>query len=133
MDFYGTWCPACIDLMPVLVDLYARYRGQGLEILSIAFEPLDDPKLVAKQVERLKKSYGIAWKSSIRDVDQRSTILKDLENAEGFPITLFVDRNGMVRGMHSGFVSAAIGDDHKKLLEKFETLTKQILETGDGE
>lgn len=127
VDFYGTWCPACVDLMPVLVDLHSRYNERGLEVLSIAFEPSDDPKLVKQQVQRLKDRYDIPWESTIKDVDQRPIVLRNLENAEGFPVTAFVGRDGIVRGLHSGFVSAAAGEDHQKLLQKFETLTKRIV------
>lgn len=132
VDLYGTWCPACIDLMPALVDLYARYHDQGLEILSIAFEPSDDPELAERQVAEFKKHYGITWKSAIRDADDMAMALEDLENADGFPITLFVNRDGDVVGMHSGFVSAAAGEEHTKLLEKLDRLTQEIVAPSQG-
>ncbi|MCP4447528.1 MAG: TlpA family protein disulfide reductase [Myxococcales bacterium] len=132
MDFYGTWCSTCIDLMPVLVDLYARYKGDGLEILSIAFEPSDDKDLVAKQVALFRERYGITWESSTRDVEDLDVIFEELENTEGFPLVFFVDRAGTVRGLHSGFVSGAAAVDHAELLEKFETLTKLIVAPMDA-
>ncbi|MGH9851555.1 MAG: TlpA disulfide reductase family protein, partial [Blastocatellia bacterium] len=34
----GSWCPNCHDEAPVLQEFYDRYRAQGLEIVSLAFE-----------------------------------------------------------------------------------------------
>lgn len=127
LDFYGTWCSTCIDLMPVLVDLNARYKDQGLEIFSIAFEPSDDEKLVAKQVKLFEEKYGITWKSSTRDVEDLDVIFEQLENTEGFPITFFINRDGTLQGLHSGFVSAAAKEEHANLLAKYERLTQEIL------
>lgn len=127
LDFYGTWCSTCMDLMPVLVDLYARYKDQGLVIHSIAFEPSDNKELVAKQVALFEERYGVTWESSIRDVEDLDVIFEQLENTEGFPITFFVNRDGSLQGLHSGFVSAAAKEEHEKLLEKYEKLTKEIL------
>tara|TARA_R110002096_G_scaffold401386_6_gene598278 strand:- start:14633 stop:15910 length:1278 start_codon:yes stop_codon:yes gene_type:complete len=127
LDFYGTWCSTCMDLMPVLVDLYARYKDQGLVVYSIAFEPSDDAELVKKQVELFEDKYGITWESSTRDVDDLEVIFEQLENTEGFPMTFFVNRDGTLQGLHSGFVSPAAAEEHAKLLEKYEALTKQIL------
>mgnify|MGYP003634081659 FL=1 len=113
--------------MPVLVDLYARYKDQGLVVYSIAFEPSDDAELVKKQVELFEDKYGITWESSTRDVDDLEVIFEQLENTEGFPMTFFVNRDGTLQGLHSGFVSPAAAEEHAKLLEKYEALTKQIL------
>ena len=128
VDLYGTWCPACIDLMPVLVSLYERHRAEGLEILSIALEPGDDEALATQQVELFKKRYGITWPSAIRlDDEIKAGLPPELENVQGFPVTLFVDRKGEVHAMHSGFVSAAAGEEHQRLVKRFEDWTDAIL------
>ena len=45
VDFWATWCAPCVASVPELRELYARYRDQGLEIVSISLdekrEPLD--------------------------------------------------------------------------------------------
>ena len=34
----GTWCPNCHDEAQYLVQLYKKYRDQGLEIVALDFE-----------------------------------------------------------------------------------------------
>ena len=34
----GSWCPNCHDEAPFLVELYRKYHGQGLEVVSLSFE-----------------------------------------------------------------------------------------------
>ena len=34
----GSWCPNCHDEAPFLVELYKKYRSQGLEIVELSFE-----------------------------------------------------------------------------------------------
>jgi thiol-disulfide isomerase/thioredoxin len=34
----GTWCPNCHDEAQYLVQLYAKYHAQGLEIVALDFE-----------------------------------------------------------------------------------------------
>ena len=34
----GSWCPNCHDETPFLVELYKKYRKQGLEIVELSFE-----------------------------------------------------------------------------------------------
>src|SRR3954454_3611796 len=35
-DFWATWCVPCKVETPAFVDLYARYKEQGLEIVGIS-------------------------------------------------------------------------------------------------
>ena len=34
VHFWATWCPPCIGKMPHLADLQARYKGQGVTVIS---------------------------------------------------------------------------------------------------
>src|SRR5262245_6284391 len=37
VDLWGTWCGPCREAVPVLVDLYGKYKQQGLEIVGFGF------------------------------------------------------------------------------------------------
>ncbi len=42
VDIFGTWCPNCHDEAPLLEQLYRKYHTQGLVIVGLAYEYVDD-------------------------------------------------------------------------------------------
>ena len=54
----GSWCPNCHDEAPLLVELYKKYRAQGLEIVLLSFEEAEQMKNPAR-VRAFMKKYGI--------------------------------------------------------------------------
>lgn len=36
LDFWATWCSACIEEIPMLREVYAKYHEKGVEIYSVA-------------------------------------------------------------------------------------------------
>jgi Redoxin len=60
IDFWATWCVPCVNEMPAMKKLYAKYHEQGVEFLGVS---LDHPE---KQggLDRLRKyvkENGITW------------------------------------------------------------------------
>lgn len=39
LDFWATWCSGCVEAIPKLKELYAKYHEKGLEIYSVAENP----------------------------------------------------------------------------------------------
>jgi cytochrome c biogenesis protein CcmG/thiol:disulfide interchange protein DsbE len=38
VDLWGTWCAPCREAVPALVDLYAKYKHHGLEIVGFSYD-----------------------------------------------------------------------------------------------
>ncbi len=130
VDFFGTWCPACLDLSPQLVRLYNSYRSKGLVMLSIAIEPPGDAAQTERRLAEYRKRYGITWDIAVRYVDDFTTVMPpEIENALGFPLTIFVRRDQTIAGVHTAFVSDAARPEHKEVLERFDQWAKEIVES----
>jgi len=131
VDYFGTWCPACMDQTPFLVELYKRHHADGLEILSLAVEGTTDDAYNQTQVEYFRKRYAVPWPIVVLpsdDYTQSERLLPpELEGTGGYPITIFIDRDRTVRAVHSGFYGPAAGDDHHRLVKKFERYVAELL------
>jgi thiol-disulfide isomerase/thioredoxin len=128
VDFFGTWCPACLDLTPQLVRLYNTYKDQGLVMLSIAIEPPGDAAQTERRLAEYRKKYGVTWDIAVRYVDDYTTVIpEEIENALGFPVTIFVRRDQSIAGVHTAFVSDAARPEHKAVLERFDQWAREIV------
>ena len=38
LDFWATWCKPCRTEMPIFNQLYAQYKGRGLQVVGIAVD-----------------------------------------------------------------------------------------------
>jgi len=38
VDFWATWCPPCLEMIPVLTKLHKNYSDKGLVILAISLD-----------------------------------------------------------------------------------------------
>jgi thiol-disulfide isomerase/thioredoxin len=43
VDFWATWCPSCVELLPHNVALQKRFAGRGLVVATVSMDELDDP------------------------------------------------------------------------------------------
>ena len=133
VELAGGWCATCKVAAPFLVDLYRRYHGKGLEIITLIYEFTDDKAYNQAQAKLFKDVYGITWDVIAVDgsVDSFADIipsqLKDVDVA-GFPIALFVDKKGILRGLHAGFPSPSAKAEFSSVTREFETTVKALLD-----
>ncbi len=119
-----------MDETPFLVDLYRRYHPRGLEILTVSLEATEEPAVNAKQVAYFREHFGIPWRIDILPGELTETealLPPELENTGGFPITLFINRDGTVADLHSGFYGPAAPAEHAALKRRFEASVERIL------
>ena len=92
VDFWGTWCPVCVEEMPELKTLYEKYNKNGFEIVGINF---DDDK---NKVQRFVKEQGMAWPQYFggRETNRFSAQY----SLNYFPVAWLADRKGILRDIH---------------------------------
>ncbi len=123
----GTWCPNCHDEAQYLVQLDKKYRDKGLAIVALDFEEPEQQKSLARQRAFVKK-YGVQYTYLIAgapsDIGEK---LPQLVNLNTWPATIFVGRDGLVKGVHSGFASPASGQFNEELQKDFTARIEQLL------
>jgi thiol-disulfide isomerase/thioredoxin len=126
----GSWCPNCHDEAAFLEPLYREYRGKGLEIVSLQFEHFGDFPRAAAATQRFRQHYGIEYTTliaGISDKDEAAKKLPMLERFYAFPTTIFVDRKGVVRKIHTGFSGPATGDHYTQFVGEVKATLDQLL------
>jgi len=126
----GTWCPSCHDEAQFMVPFEQAYSDQGLEVVYIMFEYSDDFADSEAQLRAFKKRYQVdhpilfAGESSRESRGEKLPMLNDIV---AFPTTLFVDRGGKVRRIHTAFPGPATGQEHEDYKREFRAFVEMLL------
>jgi peroxiredoxin len=94
LDFWATWCSACLEELPKLNKAYSMYRDKGFEVLSIVLNPGD-----LDEIHRVKKEQKIEF-PILLDSNWDVANLYGLEGP--VPVVLVIDGKGVIRFTHFG-------------------------------
>ena len=123
----GSWCPNCHDETPFLVELYKKYRTQGLEIVELSFEEEAQIKNPVR-VKAFNKRYGVEYTTLIPgEPKELNDKVPQGVNLNSFPTTFFLGRDGRVRSSHAGFAGKASGKFHTELKDEYTALIERLL------
>src|SRR6185369_15440866 len=123
----GSWCPNCHDETPFLVELYKKYKKQGLEIAELSFEEEAQIKNPVR-VRAFNKRYGVDYTVLIPgEPKELNEKVPQGVNLNSFPTTFFLGRDGRVRSAHAGFAGKASGKFHTELKEEVTALVERLL------
>jgi thiol-disulfide isomerase/thioredoxin len=101
VDFWASWCPPCRAETPVLRDLYARHRDDGLEVIGVSVQESS-----ADDIRRYVDAYGIGYPIV---ADLTGSIFRAWQ-VYGLPTQFILDRDGMIRAVVQGPVDAATAE-----------------------
>jgi thiol-disulfide isomerase/thioredoxin len=58
VDFWGDFCIPCKKGFPHVVDLHKKYAQEGLIVISVSLDPIDDPSTSQANALRFLKKMG---------------------------------------------------------------------------
>jgi len=126
----GTWCPNCNDEARFMNAMHEQYREQGLEVIALMFEHFEDHAVAAERVSHFRDKHEIEFHTLIAGISDKADAaekLPALESVFAFPTTIFIDRQGKVRKIHSGFSGPGTGKYHEELKVRFEDIVVDLL------
>lgn len=88
VNFWATWCEACVDEMPSLVQLRNSYKSKGFEVVGINLD--ENP---ATAVPRAEKELGIQF-PVFSDSEGK---IADYFDVHAIPLSVVVDTSGASR------------------------------------
>jgi peroxiredoxin len=93
INFWATWCGPCRQEMPLLDELYGKYQRAGLVMLSVNID--DNAAPAIEMAQTLKISYPVLF-------DSRKEVSRAYD-VSAMPVTVLVDRAGVVRYVSDGY------------------------------
>ncbi len=128
VDYFGSWCPVCIDLTPELVRIQREHATSGLQVLSIALEPPGDETETRRRLDEFRAEFGMTWPFHIVFTDDfNGAVAPEVVDATGFPVTIFLRRDHTVAAVHTGFISRAAGPEHDAAVKLIEGYVQEIV------
>src|SRR5207245_2843526 len=110
-----------------LVQLYKKYRSQGLEIVALDFEEPEQQDDLAR-VKAFVKQYGVEYTYLIAGAPvEMWEKVPQAVNLNTWPATLFVGRDGKVKAIHAGFAAPASGTFNNQLKDEFTSTIERLL------
>lgn len=133
LQILGSWCPNCLDETPFMTNYYDENHEKGVEFIGIDFERTDDfeksKKALNSFFKRFEINYPIVF-SGVASSDPELTekVFPDLPvKISAFPSSIFIDKEGFIRKVHSGFSGPATGKYHEQYKEEFHEIVESLL------
>ncbi len=126
----GTWCPNCHDEARFMAPLYEKYRSKGLEVVALMYEHFENREVAARQVVRFRDKFDIGYETLLAGISSKTdaaATLPSLNAVLAFPTTIFVDRSGRVRRIHTGFSGPGTGEHYAALTAEITAFIDELL------
>jgi hypothetical protein len=118
-----------------MAPLYRKYHDQGLEVVALMFEHFEEFELAATQVRHFREKFDIEYDTliaGISDKTEAAKVLPALNAVLAYPTTVFIDRSGQVRQIHTGFAGPGTGEHYERLQRDFkERIDTLLAESAD--
>lgn len=130
IQLLGSWCPNCMDETSFLAPYYQKHHQRGVEIIGLAYERSPDFAQAKARLEKLKQRYQIGYELLVAGVSNKTEAAKTLPALNAvlaFPTTIFIDKKGKVRRIHTGFTGAGTGTYYDKFKDEFKDFINELL------
>lgn len=131
VQFFGSWCPNCMDETAYLTSFYSRYQSKGVEIIALAYERSTDPQRALKNVSRLRDRFNVSYDMLLTGyTNDKSEVAKSipmLKSFIAFPTLMIIDKKGKVRKIHTGFSGPGTGTHYTNFVSDFEKEIDMLL------
>ncbi len=129
IQIYGSWCPNCLDEAKFL-NAWKKKVSTEIEIIPIGFEKANNKKEAIGHIKRKIDKLGLKYKFYLGSYDKDKVgvldILSFLENHLSYPTMIFVNRQGKVHKIHTGFSGPATEIYFQAFVYKFVKTIKEL-------
>jgi thiol-disulfide isomerase/thioredoxin len=133
VQIFGTWCPNCLDESRYYSDYYKKNKNKGVEFVALAFEYVKTKEKAFEHIHKFKKDIGIDYPILLAQIGttnkkKAQEKLPMLNHVLSYPTSIFIDKKGDVRKIHTGFNGPATGQKYIDFTIEFESFVDELLE-----
>lgn len=130
VQILGTWCPNCLDETIFYKELYEEYKDLGLEIIAVAYERPESFEDKVQRINRFTKNKVVNYPILVGGDASKEDCSKDfdmLNEISSFPTSIFINKEGKVVKIHTGFNGPGTGEIYTDYKIKTKILIERLL------
>ncbi len=132
VQIMGTWCPNCLDESKFYTQYYNANKDKDIQFVALAFEYAKTEAKAFSFINRLKDRLDINYPILLAQTGSTSkTAANDklpmLNHVLSYPTSIFIDKTGKVRKIHTGFNGPATGDKYTDFKTEFNAFMDMLL------
>lgn len=130
VQFFGSWCPNCMDEMNYLIPWYQENKNRGIEVIALAFERSLDKPTAIRQLKKVQDKKQVPYPMLVAGYtaeDKPMDKIKGLKNFISFPTTVFLNKKHEVVKVHAGFTGPSTGEFFEKWKSEFNHTVNELL------
>jgi peroxiredoxin len=110
VNFWAVWCTSCRAEVPDLINAYEQQRGAGFVIVGVNLREAE------ARVRGFAQDFGVTYPVALDRSGEVARTWRIGGPSQGLPSSYFIDRQGVVRKVVYGTVSARLMDEGLQLI-----------------
>lgn len=107
LDFWASWCGPCRKSFPWMNDMQAKYKEQGLVVISINVD--NEKELATEFLSENPANFSVVY-------DPKGIIARQYK-VRGMPSSYLINKNGQLVSSHAGFTSSKTNEYEQEITE----------------
>jgi len=130
LQVLGSWCPNCMDETRFLAPWYQQNKQRGVEVIGLGYERSPEYAQAAERLRAMKKGLNVGYDVAVAGVSNKDSVAKSMPQLAkflAFPTTIFLDKKGVVRSIHTGFSGPGTGKYYEEEKAHFNRTVDKLL------
>ncbi|WP_210465458.1 peroxiredoxin family protein [Rufibacter roseolus] len=129
-QIFGSWCPNCMDETKFLAPWYEKNKSRGVEVVGLGYEVSPEFDKAKVRVEKMRDRLQVPYTLLIGGTKDKELVAKSLpalNHVLSFPTTIFIDKQGKVRKIHTGFSGPGTGKYYDEFVQEFNKTIDELV------
>ncbi|WP_298954912.1 TlpA disulfide reductase family protein [uncultured Nonlabens sp.] len=130
VQLLGSWCPNCLEETRFFQE-YINSQKSDVKFIGLAFEYAPTEKAAMRSIKRLIEAENVTYPILLAQYGSTNKKtanekLPMLNHVLSYPTSIYIDKSGKVRRIHTGYNGLATGQKHARFKEEFYHFLKEL-------